>query len=59
MTTMKDFTGLQSVQLEEDEYGNLFVPFPQELMDKLGWKENDTLEWKDNQDGTFTIIKVD
>jgi phytoene/squalene synthetase len=56
---MKDFTGLQSVQLEEDEYGNLFVPFPQELMDKLGWKENDTLEWKDNQDGTFTIIKVD
>lgn len=59
MTTMKDFTGLQSVQLEEDEYGNLFVPFPQELMDKLGWKENDTLEWKDNQDGTFTIFKVD
>jgi hypothetical protein len=59
MTTMKDFTGLQSVQLEEDEYGNLFVPFPQELMDKLGWKENDTLEWKDNQDETFTIIKVD
>lgn len=59
MTTMKDFTGLQSVQLEEDEYGNLFVPFPQELMDKLGWKEDDTLEWKDNQDGTFTIFKVD
>lgn len=59
MTTIKDFTGLQSVQLEEDEYGNLFVPFPQELMDKLGWKENDTLEWKDNQDETFTIIKVD
>jgi len=59
MTTMKDFTGLQSVQLEEDEYGNFFVPFPQELMDKLGWKENDTLEWKDNQDGTFTIFKVD
>lgn len=59
MTTIKDFTGLQSVQLEEDEYGNLFVPFPQELLDTLGWKENDTLEWKDNQDGTFTIIKVD
>ena len=59
MTTIKDFTGWQVVQLEDDEQGNLLLPFPQELLDTLGWKVNDTLEWKDNQDGTFTIIKVD
>ena len=58
MTTTKDFTGWQVVQLEEDEQGNLLLPFPQELLDTLDWKENDTLEWKDNQDGTFTISKV-
>lgn len=39
-----------------DEDG--ILTFPDELMDKLGWKEGDTLEWIDNQDGSFTLKKL-
>jgi len=33
---------------EEDENGNLFLPFPEELLEALGWAEGTTLD--------FTII---
>jgi len=33
-----------TIRLEEDEEGNLIVPFPDELLDALGWKEGDELE---------------
>ena len=29
---------------EEDEEGNLIIPFPDELLDALGWGEGDELE---------------
>jgi bifunctional DNA-binding transcriptional regulator/antitoxin component of YhaV-PrlF toxin-antitoxin module len=30
--------------LEEDDEGNLILPFPDELLDALGWGEGDVLE---------------
>lgn len=36
----------------------LLLPLPQELLDLKGWKEGDTLEWTDNENGTWTIQKV-
>jgi bifunctional DNA-binding transcriptional regulator/antitoxin component of YhaV-PrlF toxin-antitoxin module len=39
-----------------DEEGILI--FPDELWDLLGWKEGDTVEFLDNQDGTFSMVKV-
>lgn len=43
--------------LPVDEEGVLILP--DELWDALGWKENDTLEWVDQQDGSFLIVKVE
>lgn len=43
--------------IEED--GELILPFPEELMKELGWKVGDTLQWIDNNDGTFTIVKAE
>lgn len=44
--------------LEEDgRTGDLLLPFPPELLNQMGWAENDVLEWFDNHDGTFTIKK--
>ena len=40
-----------------DEDG--ILTFPDELMDKLGWKEGDELEWIDNKDGSFTLRKLE
>lgn len=33
-----------TITLEEDDEGNLILPFPDELLDALGWVEGDTLE---------------
>ncbi len=39
----------------ETEY---FIQLPDDLLEKTGWEENDTLVWVDNKDGTFTLRKV-
>jgi len=44
--------------IKERENGELYLEFPEELMEEMGWSEGDTLEWKDNGDGSWTIQKV-
>lgn len=41
--------------VQEDENGELVLPFPQELLDEVGWKPGDNLEWIDRGDGTWEI----
>lgn len=46
------------VKLEEDpETGDLILPLPDELLKETGWQTGDTLDWKDNGDGTFSMTK--
>ena len=49
--------------IEEDpETGDLMLVFPEDFLDQLdelGWKLGDTVEWIDNQDGTWSLKKVD
>ena len=33
------------------------ITFPNEMMEELGWKEGDVLEWIDNKDGSFLLKK--
>ena len=35
------------------------ITFPDELIEKLGWKEGDVLQWIDNKDGSFSLVKPD
>ena len=44
--------------IKERDNGELYLEFPDELMEEMGWNEGDTLEWKDNGDGSWTIQKV-
>lgn len=30
---------------EDPETGDLILPIPQELLDRMGWKPGDNLEW--------------
>ena len=34
------------LEIQEDENGNLFISFPDEVIEELGWEEGDILEWK-------------
>ena len=41
----------------EEENDELLLPIPEELMSKLGWNENDELEWVIEEDH-IKLIKV-
>lgn len=38
---------------------DVVLPFPDGLLESQGWQEGDTLEWIDNNDGSWTLRKVD
>ena len=35
------------------------LPLPQDLLNEMGWKEGDTINWIDNKDGTWSLVKED
>ena len=48
-----------TVIIEEDtETGDAILPFPQEMLDEVGWMPGDNLKWIDREDGTWEIRKV-
>ena len=46
-----------TLEIQEDQFGEKFIEFPPEAIADLGWKEGDTVEWKDNGDGSWTLVK--
>ena len=47
-----------TITLEEDpETGDLVLPFTDEILQEAGWKEGDTIEWIDNKDGSWSLVK--
>ena len=47
----------QIVTIQEDENGELILPLGEGVCEELGWGEGDTLNWKDNGDGSWTVTK--
>jgi hypothetical protein len=43
--------------VEDEDTGDLILPIGDELMAEVGWEVGDTLDWVDNKDGSFTIMK--
>jgi hypothetical protein len=50
-----------TITLEEadDGSGDLVMPLPQDLLDGAGWKEGDTIKWINNNNGTWSMKKVE
>jgi hypothetical protein len=47
-----------TITLEEDpETGDLVIPFTDEILQEAGWKEGDTIEWIDNENGSWSLVK--
>jgi hypothetical protein len=47
-----------TITLEEDpETGDLILPFTDEILQEAGWKEGDTIEWIDNNNGSWSLVK--
>lgn len=49
-----------TVELQMDYRSfDLILPFPDEVLQEMGWGLGDIIEWIDNKDGTFTLRKID
>jgi hypothetical protein len=49
-----------TIEVQEDpETGDAILEFPPDLLANLHWQEGDMLEWKDNGDGSWSLIKKD
>jgi hypothetical protein len=58
MTTPKT-SWTVAVEEAEDGSGDLVLPLPQDFLDQQGWREGDTLDWKENDNGSWTLSKVE
>jgi len=46
------------VRLQEDPVtGDLILPFPEGMLEQMGWDIGDTLKFKTHKDGSFTLTK--
>jgi bifunctional DNA-binding transcriptional regulator/antitoxin component of YhaV-PrlF toxin-antitoxin module len=43
---------------QEDENGDLLLPLPPELLQQMGWKEGDTLDFSIDDKGRWIIKKI-
>ena len=49
-----------TITLQDDpETGDLIMPLSDEILESAGWREGDTLEWIDNENGTWSLRKLD
>ena len=44
--------------VEDEDTGDLILPIGDEFMEAVGWEVGDTLEWINNNDGSFTLSKT-
>jgi hypothetical protein len=42
---------------EDPETGDLLLPIPTELLERMGWKEGDTLDFDKDTQGRWVITK--
>jgi hypothetical protein len=42
----------------KEQDGYQYIEIPEFLMKKMGWRIGETIDWHDNKDGTFSLLKV-
>ena len=52
---MHSKTHTVTVIVDTDNPEEHAIPLPDELLESLGWKVDDTLEWHDNNDNSYTL----
>ena len=52
------YTGNLMIQKDPDT-GELYLELPKKTLNRLGWSEDDELEWIENDDGTWSVNKVE
>jgi hypothetical protein len=55
-TKINDKEWLIKVQ-EDGKTKDLYIQFPPDAIDQVGWIEGDLIDWLDNGDGSWTLKK--
>ncbi len=42
---------------EDEKSGDLILPLPPELLERMGWREGDTLNWGQDKQGNWILSK--
>jgi hypothetical protein len=50
--------GTWTVTVEEDADGNAILPFPQDMLEQMDWREGDTLDFNMNDDESCSIVNL-
>ena len=45
------------VEVKNLPNGDQFIEIPDDMIESVGWKEGDEIEWKDNKNGTYDLTK--
>ena len=53
---IKDNEWVVTVQ-ENGKTKELYLEFPPDAINQVGWDEGDTIIWEDNNNGSFTLTK--
>lgn len=53
-----DNVTFEVITQEDPDTGDLILPIPQELLDRLGWKPGDNLEWVQDDKERWILKKV-
>jgi hypothetical protein len=53
----QDDVSYEVITQEDPDTGDLLLPLPQELLDKMGWREGDQIEWKIDTQGRWVLSK--
>lgn len=49
-----------TLEIQEDPVtGEQYIELPQRLLEQLGWKEGDDLEWIELENGSWSVKKVE
>jgi hypothetical protein len=48
----------KTLSIVETDNGDLALDLGNELCEQLGWNVGDTIDWKDNGDGSWTLTKI-
>lgn len=54
----QDHIRYEVIAQEDEQSGDLLLPIPPALLEKLGWKEGDDIEFSVNKDGSWFLKKA-
>ena len=50
---------MKTLEVKQNKHGELYIEFPNELLNQVGWDEGDTLLWEELDHGAWSIKKKD